>query len=296
VRRAWLARRAPARTTRPLRFAVACIVPTLVLLSVAATARNVYFAPAMPGFALLLGWWMAETVREHDAWDLGAVRVTAVLIVIAALGFAAALAILGLDAPRTAPPSALAAGGVLGALGVIAAGALAVMADAAARRGRIEPGPYLLALAYCLLLALPAAVIYRVVDGWQDLPAIGRAIGTDAAGRTLILMAPDETTRAFVDMYARTDADPVGAPLDERAIGRLKELIAAHPDALVAAQWPGRETTPMLKRVAHSLGIGLDPVQPSVSKPAWAAAAGLEVTRLYALPNGRRYALLRRAD
>ena len=75
-------------STRGLRFAVACIVPTLVLLSVAATARNVYFAPAMPGFALLIGWWVAETVRKHDAWDLRAVRVTAALVLAAALGFA----------------------------------------------------------------------------------------------------------------------------------------------------------------------------------------------------------------
>jgi 4-amino-4-deoxy-L-arabinose transferase-like glycosyltransferase len=296
ARRAWLSRRAPARTTRPLRFAVACTVPTFVLLSMAATARNVYFAPAMPGFALLLGWWMAETVREHDAWDRRAVRVTAALVLLAALGFAAALAILGVDAGRTASAAALAAYAVIGALGVIAAAALAFMADAAARRGLMQRGPYLLALAYCLLLGLPAAVIYRVVDGWQDLPAIGRAIGTDSAGGTLILLAPDETTRAFVDMYARTDADPVKAPLDDRAIGRLKELIAAHPDAFVAAQWRGRETTPTLRRVAHALGIRLEPVEPGGATPKWAEAADLTVTHLYALPNGRRYALLRRED
>ncbi len=310
ARRAWLTRRAPARTTRPLRFAVACTVPTLILLSMAATARNVYFAPAMPGFALLLGWWMAETAREHDAWDLGAVRVTAVLVLLAALGFAAALAVVGvdaghvgvdaghvgLDAGHAASAAALTAYAVIGAFGVIAAAALAFMADAAARRGLMQRGPYLLALAYCLLLGLPAAVIYRVVDGWQDLPAIGRAIGPDSAGGTLILMAPDETTRAFVDMYARTDADPVKAPLDDRAIGRLKELMAAHPDAFVAAQWPGRETTPTLRRVAHALGIRLEPVPPGAATPAWAAAAGLTVMHLYALPNGRRYALLRRED
>jgi 4-amino-4-deoxy-L-arabinose transferase-like glycosyltransferase len=296
ARRAWLSRRAPARTTRPLRFAVACTVPTFVLLSMAATARNVYFAPAMPGFALLLGWWMAETAREHDAWDRRAVRVTAALMLIAALGFAAALAILGLDAWPTASAAALAGYAVIGALGVIGAAALAFMAEAAARRGFMQRGPYLLALAYCVLLGFPAAAIYRVVDGWQDLPAIGRAIGTDSAGGTLILMAPDETTRAFVDMYARTDADPVKAPLDDRAIGRLKELIAAHPGGFVAAQWPGRETTPTLRRVAHALGIRLEPVQSGAAKPAWAAASGLTVTHLYALPNGRRYALLRRED
>jgi 4-amino-4-deoxy-L-arabinose transferase-like glycosyltransferase len=302
ARRAWLTRHAPARATRPLRFAVACIVPTLALLSVAATARNVYLAPAMPGFALLVGWWVAETVRTHDSWDLRAVRVTAGLLLLASLGFAAALAILGHDAilavdnPGAAPVPMPAVLGVAGALGVVAATVLAFLAEAAARRGRMQRGPYLLVLAYCVLLALPAAVIYRAVDGWQNLPSIGRALGIDSAGGTLILMAPDETTRAFVDMYARIDADPIKAPIDDRAIGRLEDLIAANPGAFVAAQWPGRDTTPTLRRLAHALGIKLDPVPPATWEPAWAVAAGLEVVRVYALPNGRRYALLRRAD
>ena len=66
---------------------------------------------------------------------------------------------------------------------MIAAAALAVRAEAAARRGQMLRGPYLLVLAYCLLLSVPAAEIYRAVDGWQDLPAIGRAMGADSRCR-----------------------------------------------------------------------------------------------------------------
>ncbi len=47
-----------------------------------------------------------------------------------------------------------------------------------------------------------ASQIYRRVDGWQDLAAIGAALRRDADRRPLILFGPDETTRAFVDMYA----------------------------------------------------------------------------------------------
>src|ERR1700722_6980991 len=94
VRRAWRERGAPPVEARPVRFAIACVVPTLVLLSVAATARNVYLAPAMPGFALLVGWWLARSVRNHDAWDLRAVRITAVLLVLAALVLAAMLGVV----------------------------------------------------------------------------------------------------------------------------------------------------------------------------------------------------------
>jgi 4-amino-4-deoxy-L-arabinose transferase-like glycosyltransferase len=295
ARRAWLERRAPARATRSLRFAVACVVPTVALLSVAATARNVYLAPAMPGFALLIGWWVAETVRKHDAWDLRAVRATAVLVLAAALVFAAALAIVGSDFSRSASAAAVAGFGVAGALGVIAAAALALGAETAARRGRMLRGPYLLLLAYCVLLALPAAAIYRAVDDWQDLPAIGRAVGADSAGGALILMAPDETTRAFIDMYARTDAELIKGPLDDGAIVRLQESIAAHPGAFVIAQWPGREATPALRRVAHAFGIALDSTSPERPEPAWPAAASLKIVHLYTLPNGRRYVLLQRA-
>jgi 4-amino-4-deoxy-L-arabinose transferase-like glycosyltransferase len=299
VRRAWRKRRSPAEVTRPLRFAVACIVPTLALLSVAATARNVYLAPAMPGFALLVGWWMAESVREHDVWDLRAVRVTAALVLLAALAFAAALAIVGLDSARASSTAALAGFCVAGALGVVAAAALALMADSASRRGRMQRGPYLLALAYCLLLALPAAAIYRGVDAWQNLPEIGRELGADSAGGALILMAPDETTRAFVDMYARTEVNLIKGPIDDDAIIRLREL--SRPHAFVFVQWPGRDTTPTVRRIAHALGIAhtlgiaLDPVPLEREEPAWAAAADLKVVHLYALPNGRRYALLQRA-
>ena len=177
-----------------------------------------------------------------------------------------------------------------------AAVALALAAEAQARRGQMRRSPYSLALAYCVLLALPASAVYRAVDRWQDLPAIGRAIGTDSAGQPLILAAPDETTRAFIDMYARTDVELIGPPMDERAIVPLRELTAARPHAFVVAQWPGRETTPAVQRLAHALGIKIDPAPADRAEPAWAAAAGLAPVHFYALPNGRRYALLQRAE
>jgi 4-amino-4-deoxy-L-arabinose transferase-like glycosyltransferase len=55
VRRAWQRRKLPAEQRRAVRFAVATFAPTLAVLSIAATARNIYLAPALPGMALLLG-------------------------------------------------------------------------------------------------------------------------------------------------------------------------------------------------------------------------------------------------
>lgn len=48
LRRAWRQRHAAAVELRPVRFALATFVPTLCVLSVAATARNIYLAPALP--------------------------------------------------------------------------------------------------------------------------------------------------------------------------------------------------------------------------------------------------------
>src|SRR5579862_3048522 len=98
LRRAWLARRAPADSMRPVRFALASTLPPLTLLSVAATARNIYLAPALPGFALLLGWWVRESVAMHDRWDLRSIRVTSLLLLAAAAVFALAAAVLATDA------------------------------------------------------------------------------------------------------------------------------------------------------------------------------------------------------
>ena len=70
LRRAWLERSAPFEKRRAVRFALASSLPALAVLSLAATARNIYLAPALPGFALLLAWWVSETIRSADRWDL----------------------------------------------------------------------------------------------------------------------------------------------------------------------------------------------------------------------------------
>jgi hypothetical protein len=128
------------------------------------------------------------------------------------------------------------------------------------------------------------------VDRWQDLASVGRAIEADAAGRPLILMAPDETTRAFIDMYARPEVGLVKPPLDPDSIGRLREMLAKDRDALVAVQLPGRQGA--MRRLADALGLAAARSTSSPDVPPWAPALELRVAHQYALPNGRRYALL----
>jgi 4-amino-4-deoxy-L-arabinose transferase-like glycosyltransferase len=284
LRRAWRALRAGAGTTaelRPVRFALAAALPALVLLSVAATARNIYLAPALPGFALLLGWW--TSLESRDRWDVWALRATAYLMLAAMLVFAAAG---GMLFASSLPRGSLA----IGALGVAAAALLAIGAESAARHERTRRAQLALLLAYCVLLSIPAWPVYREVDTWQDLPSVARAIESDARGRPLILMAPDETTQAIIDMYARTGAELVRGPLDTAALATLRERLAREPDALVVTLLPGRELAGAFLRGAERFKPASRALDDQL--PPWIAASRLTIAHRYALPNGRRYALL----
>jgi len=288
LKRAWRALRArragAAAELRPVRFALAAALPSLALLSVAATARNVYLAPALPGFALLLGWW--TTLDSRDRWDVWALRGTAYLMLAAMLVFAGAG---GLLFAASAPRGSLA----IAALGLAAAALLAIGAESAARHEQSGRSQLSLLLAYCVLLSVPAWPLYREVDAWQDLSSVALAIESDGHGRPLILLAPDETTQAIIDMYARSDAELVRGPLDTASLAALRERLAREPDALVVTLLPGRELVGAFLRYAERFtkaGRALDD-----ELPPWIAASGLKVAHRYALPNGRRYALLEAA-
>jgi 4-amino-4-deoxy-L-arabinose transferase-like glycosyltransferase len=287
LRRAWQALRADraaaaARKQRPVRFALATALPSVALLSVAATARNIYLAPALPGFALLLGWW--TTLEAHDRWDIRALRGTAYLLLIAMLVF------VGADAVLLAPSAAV--GSVaIAAVGLLVAAVLAIRADSEARHDRTQHAQLALLLAYCVLLIVPAWPLYREVDAWQDLQSVAQAIESDGRGRPLILMAPDETTQAVIDMYARTDAELVPGPLGATALADLRERLAREPDALVVTLLPGRELMGAFRESAERF----KPQALDDELPAWIAASGLKTAHRYALPNGRRYALLEAA-
>jgi 4-amino-4-deoxy-L-arabinose transferase-like glycosyltransferase len=232
LRRAWRQRKSAFDDYRSVRFALAASLPPLAVLSMAATARNIYFAPALPGIALLLAWWTREISEGPDRWDIRALRATSVLLL----------------------------------------------------------------LAYCALLVGPASQVYARVDTWQDLASIARAIEHDAAGKPLILFAPDETTRAIIDMYARTSVDLIPGPIDAASIARLRADAEAAPQSLIVVLLPGR-----LGSIAQRLRYGFGPrrggtAQRSDGRPElpWLQSAGLRMAKSYALPNGRRYALLER--
>jgi len=291
VRRAWLHRKASFDDCRPVRFALAASIPSLLILSMAATARNIYLAPALPGVALLLAWWAREILKGPDSWDVRALRATSVLLLLGMVAFTAALAAVGADDWNTITSHATFI--LISAVGLIVATALALNAWAAAP-DRVLRAQWCLLLAYCALLAGPASQIYARVDTWQNLASIARAMEHNAAGRPVILLAPDETTRAMIDMYARTDVDLIPGPIDSASISRLETQVRAAPRSLVIVQLPGSPTR-VGQRLARYFGMQSNaPKPPAPVEPRlpWLSETSLTVAKSYSLPNGRSYALL----
>jgi 4-amino-4-deoxy-L-arabinose transferase-like glycosyltransferase len=280
ARRAWRQRQTSRHDNRSVRFAVAASLPSLVVLSLAATARNIYFAPALPGIALLIAWWAREILPGPDPWDVRALRATAALLLLGVAVFAAALTLIGADSW-----SAIARHGIfvaIAGIGLLAAAFFSIRAWAAARDHAVY-SQWALLLAYCALLIGPASQVYRQVDRWQDLAQISRAVEHGAAGKPLILLAPDETTRAVIDMYARPSVDRIAGPLDAAGIERVRAAAAAAPDSVFLVQL-AKQSPPELPWRARPQ---------EVAPPDWIKDANLRLIDIYSLPYGRRYALLR---
>jgi 4-amino-4-deoxy-L-arabinose transferase-like glycosyltransferase len=269
ARRAWRQRRSSQHDYRSVRFALAASLPSLLVLSLAATARNIYLAPALPGFALLIAWWAREILPGPDLWDVRALRGTAILLFIAAAAFAVAAGLTAADLYLS-----------IALIGLLGAVILTGLAWAAAGK-HVVHAQWALLLAYCALLIGPASQVYRRVDTWQDLAKISRGVQIDTAGKPLVLLAPDETTRAIIDMYARTSVARVNGPIDAAWIDRVRSVSKAAPDSFFLALLPTQ--SPQLPWRAKPR---------EMAAPAWFQAANLQWIESYSLPYGRRYALL----
>ena len=280
VRATRAARVAGASGTR-WRFALAAAIPWLVVLSLAATARDIYAAPALLGFALLAGLWLQESQGSATALDRLCTTGTGVLVALFMLGALAALAVLG--ASGAAPGWAA----MLCAALIVAVGGMALAR--AARSARGADAWHALAWcygAYAATLLLSFLVIAPVVDRWQDLPGLARRIHHDTAGEPLALLDPDETTLAVMD-----HGSPAPPAVLRTAEAPVREVIArwfasSGDRARVLVLLPGHaggDVTRLLGRAGTS----------SDGTAGELASSGAAVlVQRYELPQGRRYALL----
>jgi 4-amino-4-deoxy-L-arabinose transferase len=292
VRAAWRGVRTAGGRQLAWRFAAAGCLPVLILLSLASTARGIYVAPLMPAVALAIALWVVQSAAAPDRFDRIMLSATAVLVGLFALGLGLALPALHADALAQGKDSF--GGLIVAAAGVAGGLALAVRSLRRLREKNIWHGLALCYAAYLVSMTLTASYIYFVIDGWQDLAVIARAVRHDVGDRPLILMQPDETTRAIIDMHAVLVPHIVRAEEGAGAQRRLQSLLVRLPQARIL----------LLERVRAGGGATQWLVQHGLKAPArasrsanlaWAGAQGLVIVSQYALPQGRRYTLLARA-
>jgi 4-amino-4-deoxy-L-arabinose transferase-like glycosyltransferase len=282
--RAWTRVRDPGVSGAAWRFAVAASVPFLVVLSLAATARDVYAAPALLGFALLTALWVHEVQRQPSRIDQLATSLTATLVVILAWVIAGALALLG-AAGSISPVICLAAA----VLSVAAAHSMRARAVEVQREGDLQGSLSWTYTGFACALCVGCIVAFPVIDRWQNLSGLARHIHADCARESLALLDPDETTIAMLDrgfgayftIVRSNSLSPeatVSAWLHAHARdGRILVLLPGHASG---------NLTRLLGRY-RTLAPESDGVAGSIESSGAAA-----IVRRYELPQGRRYALL----
>jgi 4-amino-4-deoxy-L-arabinose transferase-like glycosyltransferase len=280
------------------RFALAASVPFLVLLSLAATARDIYVAPVLLGAGMLTGRWAHEAQRTPTWLDQLALRSSRWLI--AALIWALVAGMLILAAAGTASVTAC----IVAALAAIAAVQLALARAAHAQRlGRLQQSLGWAYTGYAAALVITAIVILPVIDRWQNLPALAQRIHVDTAGKSLALLDPDETTIAMLDHGLETPstvlttggkAAPSRPDVAGHEAGSASDLVSdwfssrdrgARVLVLLPGHAPGK-LTHWLERFRH-----IDPPGDGVAADLLASGTATLIER-YELPQGRRYALL----
>jgi 4-amino-4-deoxy-L-arabinose transferase-like glycosyltransferase len=288
--RAWTRLRAGINRGTPWRFAICAIVPFLLLLTFAATARDIYAAPILLGFGLLIGLWLSELVvggrrPSLSPVDRFAIHGTNVLVALIAIGFATVLVIFALAAPGLS--------GINYAVNAVVVIAITIITLLFASN-MFRSGDPLRSLAwtytaYAATLTLSGLAIFPVIDRWQDLPSLARNIHDDTRGGPLALLDPDETTIAMLDHRLRTQFVELDTQSDTPANVVSAWLRSQGHDAHVLVKLPGR-TPGDVKRL-------LDRIHPTPAPDDGVAAALVSsgvatVERKYELAEGRRYALL----
>ena len=290
VRRAWDRLRNGTDRGTPWRFAVSAIVPFLALLCVAATARDIYAAPVLLGFGLLIALWLSELVvgarrPSLSRFDRFAIRGTQVMVALIAVAFGAVLIVLAL-----AEPALSGINYAINAVVVVAiAGITLLFAWNMQRAGDTLRAMAWTYVAYAATLTLGGLAIFPVIDRWQDLPSLARNIHEDSRSGPLALLDPDETTIAMLDHRFRSQFVVLDTKTDTAANLVSKWLRTRGQDAHVLVKLPGRTPGEIERLLDH---IHSTPAPDDGVADALTSSGVATVLHRYELPEGRRYALL----
>ena len=256
-----------ADDARAWRFAIAAIVPGLVVLSASSSARDIYAAVLMPGFALLGGLWIATAMPKPSRLDTAMVHANALLLGIVPLALPTGLLFGAMK--LGAPMPGLAVTVLL--IGWLVGLALALRAWLAARARRVAR--FFASATGCLIVAWSCAapLAFPIVDRAQDLAPVARAARDVASMHPLVLWQPDETIIGTLDHFVAMD------PPALQTIDEVRARLAMAPGLrLLARATGGRDTA---RRLAELL-----------------ASCDLRIERRIDLPEpgGRRYVILAR--
>jgi 4-amino-4-deoxy-L-arabinose transferase-like glycosyltransferase len=288
--RAWERLRNNMDRNTPWRFAICAILPLLLLLSFAATARDIYAAPVLLGFGLLVSLWLSELLIGArrpvlSRLDRFAIRGTRMLVGLIAVLFATALVILALAAP-----------GLSGLHFVINAAVIVTIVFMTLRfaatmhaAGQTMRGLAWTYTAYAATLTIGGLAIFPTIDRWQDLPSLGRSIHDDSRSGPLALLDPDETTIAMLDHRLRTQFVPLSTEADSPAKVVSSWFRAQGQQAHVLVKLPGR-TPGDVKRLLDR--VHATPAPDDGIAAALVSSGVATIVHRYELPEGRRYALL----
>jgi 4-amino-4-deoxy-L-arabinose transferase-like glycosyltransferase len=265
--------RLPGATGTAWRLAFGAIVPATVLLSLAATARGVYYAPPMLGFALMIGLEFGDARTAGEPARGLALRLTRWLVASFALVIAIpALLLMGAPATRDATHLVLAA--------VTLVGASYAVHCALRTRGSREHVLRDLTRSVCVTMVVVATPLWWGLNPLVDLQSTAQELRAAAGDHPLRLYQPDETTVAMSDLYlnhapALSDGERPSDPA-LRYVWLVPDHYRWKP-----AQWWAR--------------LGYQKTAIAVVSPPVVAPEGVPGVRIDALierAGGRRYALL----
>ncbi len=259
---------------RPWRFAIAASLPFLLLLSLATTARDVYFAPVCIGISLLVALWCDQS--QQSLASTVAMRLTYVSNLLLAL-LAAILMIL---LARALPDQRRWFNA--GAAVLLVAGVASVHGW---RRGQWHPVWHNSAL-FAITFVSAAVWASPLFNRMQNLHGLALQIHRDTAHCQLALLNPDETTLAMLD-YGNGRSISTVAMDTQQAHGAVQSWLSEQPRRCLLVLLPGHAAGPLsslIKPKPEDLDDGM---------AGQLQAAGVaRITARYALPNGRRYAVL----
>jgi 4-amino-4-deoxy-L-arabinose transferase-like glycosyltransferase len=270
----------------PWRFAVCAFLPFLILLSLAATARDVYAAPAILGFALLVALWANSLRRGASRLDERCLALTRVLVAIIACLLAVLLAILAAAERQLI----IAIADVSVALVVPVVALMALRFAATLQRSKKYAASIAATYAaYALAFTLAGLLILPVIDRWQDLGALARRIERDSAGAELAVLDPDETTIAMLDHRSRTAFTALAGSPGDRGAAVVDWLRGHGAQAHVLVMLPGHAPGDVSRVIGRWLPLA---ASDDGVAGVLAAGGGARISTRYELPQGRRYALM----